>query len=104
METPVSAQTESTEEILSHTLYHLYTEYRPNLPEIVSRHFDGFTLLQGAGYWLGNSEASAILEILVPTSDTWNGLILALARDIKDTNNQQSVYVTQTPVAFTEVS
>jgi hypothetical protein len=73
--------------------YHLHTENLPNVPEIVSRHFPGFTLTRAEGYWRGISESSAIIEIT--TTDV--AAITALAADLRSTNRQESVLIESLP-------
>ena len=89
------------------TLYRLYTERRPNLAGIVSRHFAGFTLCDSVGYWEGSSELSCIVEVIVSDNDDSDDAryadILRLAEDIRATNKQTSVYVVSSVITLTDV-
>ena len=77
-------------------LYRLHTEDRDNLLSIVDRHVQGATLLTGVGLWEGTAEPAAIIEIIGVPSDLAN--IRLLAEDIRQTNAQQMVILTQHPV------
>ena len=76
------------------TVYRLYTERRPNLAELTSRYFDGFTLIDTVGYWRGNAEQSAIIEVIGTSTDY--ARVLDLAHAIRISNGQQSVYLVRT--------
>lgn len=69
--------------------YHVHTEDKPNLPELTSRYFDGFTLTKGVGYWRGTSEPTAVIEVSTDNPVA----VRALAVDIKRENHQESVMV-----------
>lgn len=45
-------------------LYRIHTEYKSGLPALVSRHFEGFTILTGTGFHNGTQECAAIVEII----------------------------------------
>jgi len=74
-------------------LYHIYTEDKPNLADLASKHFDGFTILKGVGYWQGEAEPCAVIEI-IDSKDKWL-TVNTLALDIKEANKQQAVLITQ---------
>lgn len=74
--------------------YHIHTEWKRNLGKVASRYFPGFTLSKGAGYWQGQREASATIEVLTDKPSKVN----ALARAIKLVNKQQAVLVESMPV------
>ena len=84
------------------TIYRLYTERRSNLAELTSRYFDGFTLIDAVGYWEGNAEPSAIIEVIGTSFDY--ARVFALARDIRETNGQQSVYLVRIACELVEVT
>ena len=84
------------------TIYRLYTERRPNLAELTACYFDGFTLIEAVGYWQGNAEPSPIVEVIGTSFDYT--YMLALARDIRETNGQQSVYLVRVACEFFEVT
>ena len=85
------------------TLYRLYTERRSNLAELTSRHFNGFTLIDAVGYWQGASEPSTLIEIIGATTD-FHARVLELARVIRETNGQQSVYLVRAECELIEVT
>jgi len=74
---------------LARTLYRVFTETKPGLAELVSKRFDGFTLVPATGYWLGEPEQSTVIEIV--TDDGWS--VFELAEDIKEVNGQDAVLV-----------
>lgn len=79
------------------TIFRIYTEGRDNLPSIVARYFEGFTVLTGAGYFRGVSEPSTVIEVIDEGDSVGTrARVYDLADDIKRTNNQQVVYVTET--------
>jgi hypothetical protein len=57
--------------------------------ELVSKFFNGFTLIKGIGYWQGKPENCLIFEI--QTDDKKD--VFWLANQIKLQNNQESVLV-----------
>ena len=89
-----------------YTLWRLYTEARENLPSIVRGYFDGAAIIATTGIWRGAQELGAIIEVLVITGhprDAPKDLdgaerILALAADIRRTNEQTSVLITRSDV------
>jgi hypothetical protein len=72
-------------------VYRLYTEHKSNLTDIIAQWFDGATIIQTVGLWRGQTEIGAIVEIIGQASD--RARIIALARQIRDTNEQQCVLV-----------
>ena len=73
------------------TLYRIFTENVNKwwIAECVSRHFQGFTLLEGIGYWEGASENSLCIEIV---TDDW-AKVRIVSQAIKDHNKQQAILV-----------
>lgn len=69
--------------------YHVRTETRSNLADLAGRYFDGFTLIEGAGYWQGQRELSTTIELVTDDGDR----VLELARAIKVANGQDAVLV-----------
>ena len=57
--------------------------------ELVSKFFNGFTLIKGIGYWQGKPENCLIFEIQTDNKKD----VLWLANQIKLQNNQESVLV-----------
>lgn len=72
-------------------LFRLYTERKPNLADLASKRFEGFTILPAVGTWKGVSEDSAVIEVIGTHDDEAN--ILRLAEDIKRENSQEAVYL-----------
>lgn len=51
------------------------------IKQIVSSYYDGFTIMLATGYWKGNEEKTAIVEI---STDAWNtGLLKSLKQELK---------------------
>lgn len=84
-------------------LYRLYTERRANLAELTARHFDNFTLIDAVGYWQGIAEPSAVIEIL-GTDCGLHARVVALARNIREANDQTSVYLVRASCELTEIT
>lgn len=61
--------------------------------EIVSRHFDGFTLLRGDGVWKGGSEKALVIEIMGKGDPGEHAAVALLCEDLKEANVQDSVLV-----------
>ncbi len=78
-------------------LFTLYTENRPNLAALVSRYFQGATIYNGVGLWQGETEHSAVVEIVGTMDDLQR--VVFLAGDIREVNKQQSVLLTYGPVS-----
>ena len=74
-------------------IYKVYTEYKNTLQviELISKYFDGFTILSGFGFWKGERESSLIIEITGDYAD--KSKVLKLAAEIKILNKQESVLV-----------
>ena len=72
-------------------LYRIITENinKPATIKLVAEHTDGFTLIEGRGYWQGKSEYTLIIEIVGIGCSTAN----KIARAIKKLNNQESVLI-----------
>src|SRR3989304_5430264 len=73
--------------------YRIYTEDKPGLPNLVSGFFQSFTFYRGVGFWKGNCEQSAYIEILGTPYDAAD--IRILAKLIKETFSQETVYVSR---------
>jgi len=69
--------------------YHIHTQDNPNLERIAARHFAGFTIAHAQGYWQGTAEPAAVIEVSTQSVQR----VLGLAKDIKQTNRQQTVLV-----------
>lgn len=73
-------------------LYRIFTEdkNRDEIERIVSRYFQGFTIISAVGYWNGTKENSLIIEILgIYDYDK----IVKICNEVKITNNQEAVLV-----------
>ena len=84
------------------TVYRLYTERRPNLAALCAQYFQGFTLLDAAGYYDGIPEPATVVEVI--GDDTDASRVFALASHIRATNGQTSVLVTRQPLLATAVT
>ena len=76
-------------------LYRILTERKntTDIATIVSRHFDGFTMLEGHGYWKLRPEPCLIIEI-----ETDEGTkVSTAASEIKHRNLQDAVMVQRIP-------
>lgn len=78
------------------TQYSIYTEAKPNLGAIVSRRFEGFTILRGTGYYQRQEEQSAVIIILepFPASNRTQEKVEATCRAIQQENQQSEVIYT----------
>ena len=77
-------------------IYRIYTEDLGNIPEIVSQYFDGFTVFEAVGYWKGQREKTAVVELVTDERVK----VYEMARTIKELNKQESVLVV--PVSVSE--
>lgn len=67
--------------------------YPKVVARILKRHgFDGFTIYQVQGYWMGESEVSFKIEIAMDDATTVR--LLEVAGELRDMYNQDSVMVT----------
>ena len=76
-------------------LYRIYTE-RTNTDKVkntVSQDLEGFTVLNGTGYWHGQSEKSLIIEAVLTASEKNKQKIRDIAQRIKDINSQDAVLI-----------
>ncbi len=75
-------------------LYRIYTENinRAKIEKIVSEHYDGFTIVEGTGFWKSQKEASLIIEIIGDDESDLDSVKI-IAEQIKKTNDQDSVLV-----------
>jgi hypothetical protein len=74
-------------------LYRICTEdvNRENTRKIVSKYFDGFTLLSGEGIWKGSKENALVVEIFGNGDAGEPAVIGMLCEDIKAENKQEAV-------------
>jgi len=77
-------------------LYRLYTENKNKalITKEVSKEFEGFTVLEGAGYWKGIKESALVIEIITDESREGENKVDRLAHFIKILNNQENVLLT----------
>ena len=78
-------------------LYRIYTEDRENLPSLANAYFAGYSLYKGVGYWRGQEEKSAVIEVVTDDSKEEANAVECLARSIRLTNHQESVLVISLP-------
>ncbi len=69
-------------------MYRLLTEERENLPDIVGRYVDGFTLSTGLGMWKDKLERSAKIDLDAPIAT-----VRQIAEAIKRDNGQDAVMI-----------
>ena len=74
-------------------LYRILTENinQKKVKEIVSRQFDGFSIINSVGYWKGSKEKSLIIEISGDKKIKSN--IVSCANLIKKENKQDAVLI-----------
>ncbi len=81
-------------------VYRLYiggvSGFCESLVRLVSRYFEGATILYGVGVWNGATEHSAMVEIIGDSNDLQT--VAHLAGDIRLVHGQTAVLVTWTPV------
>lgn len=76
-------------------LYRIYTEDKGKVPEQLARQYlDAFTVYSGFGFWKGNDETCLVIEVLdnSPLGPIGHKVI-ALAKRIKEMNEQEAVFV-----------
>lgn len=73
-------------------LYRILTEDKNHeeLEKLAAKHFPGFTLVRGQGFWRLQKEDTLIIEIVADDIDV---KINTLALAIKQLNNQEAVLV-----------
>jgi len=73
--------------------FRIYTENKnqDKIEEIISRHFDGFTIYKAEGFWRLQKEKTLIIEILGESDIVEK--INSAAKEIKKENNQDAVLV-----------
>jgi len=74
-------------------LYRIYTENKnkTKIKNLTNKFFEGFTLLDGIGYWKNKAEKALIIEII--GNKNIEKKINLLAKKIKITNCQQAVLI-----------
>lgn len=74
-------------------LFRIFTENvnKDGIADITSKQFDGFTMLEGVGYWKGERENSLVVEIVAPDTRDSHERVNTIAREIKQANKQQAV-------------
>ena len=81
--------------------YRIHTEHVS--PAIVSRHFDGFSILPNVrGFYKGKAENAVIVEILGTADD--GAKVRSLAAEIREQYRQQEVWITTEEVSLTRVT
>lgn len=82
-------------------LYRIHTESKPNLGSVVCAFFDCFAIQPVIGYWQGQREEGATVEIIGDRDDAPK--VVRAAQAICDLNKQEAVYVTTMRVGLTDV-
>lgn len=80
-----------TEQAVVYRVYTEDTDTRPEVANLVSEYFNGFTMFSGIGFWRGKKELSLVIEIIADYNDKHK--VLRLAGEIKELNKQESVLV-----------
>ncbi|MBA7466231.1 hypothetical protein ES707_01408 [subsurface metagenome] len=73
-------------------LYRIFTEDKnqDQIEKLAAKHFTGFTLVKGQGFWRLQKENTLIIEIV---TDDVDAKINSLAREIKSVNAQEAVLI-----------
>lgn len=80
--------------------FEIFTENK-NLLQVVAltiQRFPNATFVQSMGVYKGRPEEGLIITLVAPESD--RSTVRSLARDIKELNQQESILVVETPVAY----
>lgn len=74
-------------------IYRLYTEdlNRKEVIKIITKYYQGFTIIEATGFWRLNKEKTIIIEIV--TVGLFFGNIENIVDEIKKLNNQESILV-----------
>jgi len=72
--------------------YRIITESHRLVPDIVSRYFEGFTILRGEGFWRGKPESCMVIEINTNDQQHYQK-IEAICREVKLECNQEEILV-----------
>jgi len=77
-------------------LYRIFTENlnTEKIADIVNKYFEGYTLLNGVGYWQGEKENCLIIEIITNNKSDIDKIEL-IAYAIKKLNHQQAILIQQ---------
>lgn len=72
--------------------FRIYTENwnQEKIEDLLSIHFDGFTILRTKGFWKGKEEEGLIIEIMTRNET----LIKTIGETIKKQNHQEAVLIT----------
>ena len=78
-------------------MYRLYTENKNHKKTIktVNKHFKGFTIYKGIGYWNNKKESSACFEIIAKDNKKIRDSLKTIANTIKKENKQEAIYLTE---------
>jgi len=81
-------------------LARIFTENvnRRGIESIVSRYFDGFTIVDSVGYWRGKREDSLIVEIVFDGKD--KPKVEAICREINIVNKQECCMLQYLPATI----
>jgi uncharacterized protein DUF3574 len=84
---------------IRHRVYLGSPHVQSDAAAIVARSFDGFTILEGVGYWRGQRELVTVFEILAPNATGLETLkVQDLAQKLARAFGQESVLLTAEPV------
>lgn len=77
-------------------LYRICTENvnKDKVVKLASQYFDGFTVIEGQGYWKGTSEASLIIEYICnDETAAVGGCVHNFAKAVRGHNKQECVLI-----------
>jgi hypothetical protein len=74
--------------------YRLYTQNIIGTIPMVAAYAETFTVTETTGYYKGSQEHGLVIEIVATSYEREK--VIALAKHIKEANNQESVLVTET--------
>jgi hypothetical protein len=80
--------------------YRIHTEHVS--PALISRYFEGFSVLAAEGFYKGKAESSKVIEIIGSLSDA--DKVKALALDIREQYRQAEVWITTEEINLLRVA
>lgn len=80
--------------------YRIHTQHVA--PNMVARHFDGFSIVRAQGFWKGKAEDAVIIEILGTVDD--GPKVRTLASEIREQYRQHEVWITTEEVSLIRVT
>lgn len=85
-------------------LYRILTEATGEMKrravDIAEAEFDGLTVIDATGVWLGNKEAAVVIEVAAGDGAEDRERVLRVAADIRAANHQECVMVQSVPCTW----